>query len=63
MEMLARHGLTLWWDREIPLGKSFDQIIEEALEAARCVVVVWSKQSIKSKWVRAKREKQNADKS
>ncbi|HIG42367.1 MAG TPA: toll/interleukin-1 receptor domain-containing protein [Gammaproteobacteria bacterium] len=26
--------------------------MEEALEAARCVVVVWSNHSIKSQWVR-----------
>jgi hypothetical protein len=42
---------SVWWDREIPFGKPFDQVIGEALAAARCVVVVWSTHSVTSSWV------------
>ena len=45
-------GWSVWWDRSIPPGRSFDQVIEEALAAARCVVVIWSKSSATSDWVK-----------
>ena len=35
-----------------PAGRTFDEVIGEALASARCVVVVWSKESIASSWVR-----------
>jgi len=50
---LTAQGWDVWWDREIPPGRTFDEVIEEALEAARCVIVVWSKASVKSRWVKA----------
>jgi len=48
---LERHGWSVWWDRAIPPGKTFAQVIEEALDAARCVIVVWSQASVSSEWV------------
>jgi TIR domain len=45
-------GWSVWWDREIPFGKSFDQVIEEELNAARCVIVLWTAESIGSRWVK-----------
>jgi hypothetical protein len=46
----------VWWDRQIPAGRTFDQVIADALASARCVVVVWSKASIASSWVREEAE-------
>lgn len=48
----SRQGWSVWWDREIPPGQSFDETIESALNAARCVVVLWSKHSVSSRWVK-----------
>ena len=42
----------MWWDRHIPPGRTFDEVIEQALMQARCVVVLWSAESAKSRWVR-----------
>jgi len=49
---LERRHRSVWWDREIPPGRTFDEVIEEALEAARCVVVLWSTTSVGSDWVK-----------
>ena len=51
-DALAQKGWSVWWDRTIPPGKEFDQVIEEALDAAKCVVVLWSKTSTASSWVK-----------
>jgi eukaryotic-like serine/threonine-protein kinase len=51
-DALESRGWSVWWDREIPLGKAFDQVIEEELNAARCVIVLWSNQSVQSRWVK-----------
>jgi hypothetical protein len=51
-DALSAQGWSVWWDRQIAAGRTFDQVIAEALTAARCVVVVWSKASLASDWVR-----------
>lgn len=52
-EVLQRGGWSVWWDRQIAVGSSFDKIIEQAITNARAVIVVWSKHSVDSDWVRA----------
>jgi hypothetical protein len=49
---LERKGWSVWWDRRIPIGRSFDEVIEEALDASKAVVVVWTQASVKSQWVK-----------
>jgi hypothetical protein len=50
--VLEAQGWTVWWDREIPPGATFDEHIEKALAGARCVIVLWSAESVTSRWVR-----------
>lgn len=45
-------GWSVWWDRRIAVGQSFDRVIEAELALASCVVVVWSPASVESNWVR-----------
>jgi len=51
-EVLEQQGYSVWWDRIIPIGKSFDQVIEKELDAAKCVIVIWSVKSVSSDWVK-----------
>ena len=48
---LEKHGWSVWWDRKIPPGKTFAQVIQEAINTAKCMIVIWSNESIKSEWV------------
>jgi hypothetical protein len=51
-DALVQHGWSVWWDRKIPPGKTFDEVIENALKVAKCVIVLWSKNSVVSNWVK-----------
>jgi hypothetical protein len=48
---LTSRGWSVWWDRRIQVGRSFSEVIEQELEQARCVLVLWSRHSITSEWV------------
>jgi hypothetical protein len=54
-EMLAQtlegRGWSTFWDRTIPIGKTWRETIGSELDGARCVIVLWSKTSIESGWV------------
>src|SRR5947209_11005566 len=43
---LKAEGLTLWWDANIGGGANWQQDIEEHLDSAKCVIVVWSNRSV-----------------
>ena len=49
---LGTQGWSVWWDRHIVAGQTFDEVIERELTSARSVVTLWSASSIASEWVR-----------
>jgi formylglycine-generating enzyme required for sulfatase activity len=52
-EALESQGLAVWWDAGLRAGVQFDEEIEQAIAAARCVLVVWTGAAARSQWVRA----------
>jgi len=44
-------GIQVFWDRKIPPGSSWRNVLDRELTNAGCVLVVWSKSSIASPWV------------
>jgi formylglycine-generating enzyme required for sulfatase activity len=52
VDALQHQGWSVWWDRTILPGKIWDEVIEAALDDAQCVIVLWSRASIQSPWVR-----------
>lgn len=51
-EIFEARGLSVWWDARIQAGEVWDEVIERELDAARCVVVLWSATSVQKYWVR-----------
>ncbi|MFZ2089004.1 MAG: SUMF1/EgtB/PvdO family nonheme iron enzyme [Desulfobaccales bacterium] len=50
-ESLTQVGWSVFWDRDVPRGKTWQEVLEEELAAAQGLVVVWSAKSVKRKWV------------
>ena len=46
-------GYEVWLDDQIPAHRSFGEVIEERLDAAKAVVVIWSADAVRSEWVRS----------
>ena len=46
-------GFEVWWDAHLRSGEEYDRVTEAALRDAKSVVVLWSKRSVDSSWVRA----------
>jgi TolB-like protein len=42
----------VWWDRRLDSGEEFSAEIETALDKSDVVLVAWSKESVRSRWVR-----------
>jgi hypothetical protein len=58
-EKLIGENFSVWWDREIPAGRDYQEVIEEKIAAASCVVVLWSQFSVQSQWVRSEASEAN----
>jgi hypothetical protein len=52
-DALVKKGYTVWWDRLIDAGTEWDREIQRALSEAVAVVVLWSRASVDSHYVRA----------
>src|SRR5690606_26582166 len=53
VKLLADLGFNIWWDRDIEVGTSFRSAIQNSLEEAACVVVVWTVASVDKDFVRS----------
>jgi hypothetical protein len=52
-DLLVAEGYDVWWDADMPPHRAYSDVIEEEVGRAKAVLVVWSKESIASEWVRA----------
>ena len=48
---LERTGWSIFWDRTIPAGKTWRQVIGSEIRTCRSVLVVWTENSVTSEWV------------
>lgn len=58
---LEGYGWSVWYDRNLVVGAPYRDDINAELVRARAVIVLWTKNSIGSDWVRAEAAKARAD--
>src|SRR5260370_22948743 len=46
-------GYSVWLDDELPGHREFADVIQEQIDQAKAVVVIWSDEAVKSQWVRS----------
>jgi len=51
-DALEQEGWRVWWDPKLRAGERFDDAIEAALQESKCVIVLWSKRSVRSHYVK-----------
>ncbi|MBY0564751.1 MAG: TIR domain-containing protein [Hyphomonadaceae bacterium] len=51
-EALIQRGFNVWWDRALAAGEDYAATIERELRAAKAVIVVWTRSSVASTFVR-----------
>ncbi|MEM7459610.1 MAG: SUMF1/EgtB/PvdO family nonheme iron enzyme [Pseudomonadota bacterium] len=52
-EALEAEGFSVWWDKVLRAGQTYDEVTETMLRDSHVVIVLWSQTSVKSTWVRA----------
>jgi hypothetical protein len=51
VKALEKTGWSVFWDRTIPAGKTWRQVIGSEIVTSRSVLVVWTENSVASEWV------------
>lgn len=52
-ETLRAAGYSVWFDESLPAHRAYSEVIEEQLESAAAVLVLWSSDGVRSHWVRS----------
>lgn len=52
-EAVTALGYVVWWDEELPAHLSYGEVITQKIGEAKATLVVWSRESAASEWVRA----------
>jgi adenylate cyclase len=60
-EALRALGYDVWRDDELPAHRAYAEVIEERLQAAKAVVVIWSSEAVKSEWVQSEADTARTD--
>lgn len=51
-DIIERHGYSAWHDESIKKDEEWRYQIEAQLEISKCIIVIWTEDSVASKWVR-----------
>src|SRR5882762_1098193 len=50
--VFAQQSWSIWWDKVIPPGMKYGDVIGAELASAKAVIVLWSRASVASDWVK-----------
>jgi hypothetical protein len=56
VQRFRRRRWSVWWDRDTRIGAVWRELIDDRLRHARCVVVVWTRRSVRSRYVQEEAE-------
>ena len=60
-EALARlveaNGHSVWYDARLPAHRAYADVIQEQLDAAKAVLIIWSREAVRSQWVRSEADR------
>jgi adenylate cyclase len=59
-EALQGLGYSVWRDDQLPAHRSYAEVIQERLTAAKAVVVIWSADAARSEWVQSEADRARA---
>ena len=54
---LIAHGFSVWRDNALSVHRAYADEIEEQIAAAAAVIVLWSKDAVRSEWVRSEADR------
>ena len=54
---LEQAGFSVWFDEGLPGHRAYADVIQEQLDGARAVLVIWSDEAIRSQWVRSEADR------
>jgi hypothetical protein len=49
---LTEQGYSVWFDRDLIGGQQYRDVLDERIDKAGSVVAIWTKHSVRSRWVR-----------
>ena len=50
-KILRRHGFSVWYDYRLVVGKDFEPLIAQEINAAKLVLTLWCEMAVQSDWV------------
>lgn len=55
--VLEADGHSVWYDARLPAHRTYGDVIQEQIDAAKAVLIIWSKEAVRSQWVRSEADR------
>ena len=50
-------GHSVWYDARLPAHRAYADVIQEQLDSAKAVLIIWSREAVHSQWVRSEADR------
>lgn len=57
VEVIEADGHSVWYDARLPAHRTYGDVIQEQIDAAKAVLIIWSKEAVRSQWVRSEADR------